>query len=110
MTDNHVQSMDHYLPDETIIHLIRKFWKGISDTTFYDQYKQCPEICDAFFSPPYPTIAHTELGYPLANQESADTAKPQMTPPEFDNLDLEEEFEGEGKADNPIDMVDESDN
>ena len=91
-TNTQVQSLDHYLTDETIIHLIRNYWKGISDQTFYEN---CPEVRDAFFSPPYPSIAHTELGYPFIKQEPG-VAQPQtpLTQPEFDELNLEESLEG----------------
>lgn len=62
-TDENAQSLDHYLLDVDIIRIIKRYWKGTVDKKFYEL---CPEICDAFFSQPYPLLAHTELGYPLA--------------------------------------------
>lgn len=55
------QAMDHFLLDKDIIRIIKKHWKGKVDKTFYNN---CPEVRDAFFSAPYPLLAHRELGYP----------------------------------------------
>ena len=59
------QSLDHYLRDQDIVRVIRRFWKGKVDKSFYTN---CPEVTDAFWSAPFP-VASEQLGYPVVKSE-----------------------------------------
>ena len=55
-------SLDNYLLDHQIVHLIRMTWSTQVDNQFYKN--NTGETINSFFSHPYPTIASSELGYP----------------------------------------------
>ena len=70
-----IQSLDHYLRDEDVIHLIERSWKGKVDKTFYDN---CPEVRDAFFSEPYSEGAQS-LGYPRSAGVEPNTEEDELS-------------------------------